>query len=103
MKLTNVRRRNRSHFNGDDFNDIDSIRTGAVREIGDEVCISKSQRDVHVFFEAAAVFVAAPALMYIGATTPMEPWKRNSLYALAAASLAVDGGLLLSYLKNKEK
>lgn len=78
-----------------------TISTGAVREIGDEICISKSQRNVHVTFEAMAVFAAAPFLIYMGSKKNLYPWERYALYTMAGVTLVVDGGLLLSYMRKK--
>jgi hypothetical protein len=83
-------------------------RTGAVTELvaadGSAVYqIDQRQRDIHVTFEALAVFVAAPALTYIAyknrSTLPV--WQQAMLYSVAGASLAVDGWLLYQYLKNR--
>ena len=80
------------------------LRVGAVRELPTgEVAISKIQRNVHVTFEALAVFVAAPACFYIAATNKGLPdWQRAFLTALGATTLIVDGGLLISYMNKKK-
>lgn len=80
------------------------IKVGAIRELpSGEIAISKMQRNVHVTFEALAVFVAAPACFYIAATNRQMPeWQRGFLAALGVTTLVVDGGLLLSYM-NKRK
>lgn len=81
------------------------IRAGAVQTLpSGEVIISKRQRDVHVFFEALAVFVAAPVCVAIAYRNPLLPsWQKGFLYTMAGVTLAVDGGLLLSYAREKNK
>jgi hypothetical protein len=83
-------------------------RTGAVTELvsanGETVYqIDERQRNIHVTFEALAVFVAAPALTYIAYknrnTLPL--WQQGMLYGVAGASLAVDGWLLYQYLRKR--
>lgn len=80
------------------------FKAGAVRELpSGEVAISKTQRNVHVFFESLAVFVAAPLCITIAATNKTMPqWQRGFLYTMAGVTLAVDGGLLLSYMRSKK-
>lgn len=77
------------------------VRTGAVREVGNEVCISKTQRNVHVTFEALAVFAAVPFLLYLAQKPGLKDWEKYGLYGMAGATLIVDGGLLLSYMRKK--
>lgn len=83
-------------------------RTGAVEKIelpsgGAVYQIDQTQRNIHVTFEALAVFVAAPALTYIAyknrRTLPL--WQQGMLYGVAGASLAVDGWLLYQYLRRR--
>lgn len=77
-------------------------RTGAVRELpSGEIAISKGQRNVHVFFEALAL-PAAGVMGYMAYTNKsLPPWQRNFLYVTAAATVIVDGGLLISYSRKK--
>lgn len=81
-----------------------TVRAGAVRELPTgETVISPTQRNIHVFFEGLAVFVAAPACVYIAATNKTLPeWQRYFLYTMAGVTVAVDGGLLLSYMSKKK-
>lgn len=78
-------------------------RTAAVRELPTgEIAISKSQRNVHVVFEALAIPFAG-VLAYIAYNNKtLPPWQRNVLYAGAVATVIVDGGLLISYSRKKQ-
>ena len=69
---------------------------------GDKVCISKSQRDLHMRSELAAVAVVAPALLYV-ATRPrkLNKVEKGGLIAVAALTLAIDGSLYTSYASKK--
>jgi hypothetical protein len=80
--------------------------TGAVREItasdgSREYIIPRAQRNLHITFEALAVFVAAPALSYIAYTNrkTLPAWQQGALYSIAGLSLAVDGYLLVQYMR----
>jgi len=79
------------------------MRAGAVRELpSGEVAISRSQRNVHVFFEALAI-PAAGLMFYMAHTNKQLPdWQRNFLYATAITTVIVDGGLLISYAREKK-
>lgn len=78
------------------------IRVGAVRELpSGEIAISKTQRNVHVFFEALAL-PAAGIMGYMAYTQKQLPdWQRGFLGITAAATVIVDGGLLISYARRK--
>lgn len=76
--------------------------TGAVREAGEEICISKAQRNVHVAFEGLAVVVAAPFSFWLATRPELPPWARGLSAAIGVSTLVVDGGLLLSYLSKKD-
>lgn len=79
------------------------FKAGAVRNLPTgEVAISKTQRNVHVFFEGLAVFVAAPVCIAIASNKQLPEWQRGFLYTMAGVTLVVDGGLLLSYMKQKK-
>lgn len=77
-------------------------RVGAVRELPTgEIAISKSQRDIHVAFEALAI-PAAGLMAYMAYTNKTLPgWQRGFLYTTAAVTIVVDGGLLISYMRKK--
>lgn len=83
------------------------VATGAVTEVvradgQTEYLIPRAQRNIHVTFEALAVFVAAPALFYIAATNKQMPaWQRGALAAIGGASVIVDGYLLVQYARSK--
>ena len=79
------------------------MAVGAVRELpSGEIAISKSQRNVHVVFEALALPFAG-LLGYIAYKNKGLPdWQRNVLYAGAVATVIVDGGLLISYSRKKQ-
>ena len=80
-----------------------TTRVGAVRELpSGEIAISKTQRNVHVFFEAGAVLIAAPFSFYIASQKSLPMWARYTSGAIGLATLVVDGGLLLSYARKKE-
>lgn len=68
---------------------------------GDEpICIGEGQHTVHVVSEAAAVFLGIPFLLW-AATTSSSPLARAGLRTMAAATLVIDGGLLLHWLTRK--
>lgn len=69
-------------------------------ELADEVCIPPAQRTVHVVSEAIAVFVGVPFLLW-AATTSSSPAARAGLRTMAVATIAIDGGLLLTWLMKK--
>lgn len=79
------------------------LRVGAVRELpSGEIAITKTQRNIHVLFEGLAVFAVAPLTAYIAYSNPfLKPWQRGFLYTVAAGTILVDGGLLLSYARKK--
>lgn len=75
-----------------------SSRIGAVARGHDgAVTISAEQRDVHVVFEALAVAVAAPFSFWLATRSYLPTWARVVSGAIGAATVLVDGGLLLSY------
>lgn len=78
------------------------MRTAAVRELASgEIAISKTQRNVHVFFEALAL-PAAGLMAYMAYTNKNLPdWQRGFLYVTAVTTIVVDGGLLISYAREK--
>lgn len=83
-------------------------RTGAVTEViaadgKKQYIIPRAQRNLHIAFEALAVFVAAPALSYIAYTNrkTLPTWQQGALYSIAGLSLAVDGWLLVQYARSK--
>jgi hypothetical protein len=75
-------------------------RTGLAEP--DVYTITPTQRNVHVTFEALAVFVAVPFTAYLAFSPRLKPWERTGLAAMTLATLVVDGGLLYSYLKKKK-
>jgi len=79
------------------------MSAGAVRTLpSGEVAISKTQRNVHVFFETLAL-PAAGLMAYVAYANPFLPqWQRGFLYTTAAVTVLVDGGLLLSYMREKK-
>jgi len=74
-------------------------RTGAVEP--EVYTITPAQRNVHVTFEALAVFVGAPCLGYLALSPRLKPWERTGLAGMTLATLLVDGGLLYAYMKKK--
>ncbi len=78
-----------------------------VRELpSGEYAISKAQRNVHVTFEALAVFVSVPFLGYLALSKkdkPLEDWERFGLGAMAITTLAVDGALLVQWMRQRKK
>jgi hypothetical protein len=57
--------------------------------------ISQSQRDLHVWSEAAALVVVAPLLTYVAVTQrQLPPWQRWGLLGVAVGTLLIDGWLL---------
>lgn len=78
------------------------VHVGAVRELpSGEIAISRAQRNVHVFFEALAL-PAAGVCAYMAYTNKSLPeWQKWFLYGMAGTTIIVDGGLLLSYAKEK--
>lgn len=78
-----------------------AVRVGHTAT-ADHVTISKAQRDVHVTFEALAVVVAAPFSFWLATRKELPDWARVLSGTIGAATLVVDGGLLLSYLKERK-
>lgn len=79
------------------------VSTGAPIIRGNEVCISKTQRNVHVAAEALAVFVVAPLTGYIAwKNKDLPDWSRVFLGAVAVGTIVIDGGLLISYWRAKK-
>lgn len=78
------------------------MSAGAVRTLpSGEIAISKTQRNVHVLFEALAI-PAAGIMAYMAHTNKFLPeWQRTFLYVVAGTTLVVDGGLLISYMREK--
>lgn len=76
--------------------------TGAVRTLpSGEVAITKTQRNIHVFFEALAL-PAAGLMAYMAYSNKfLPPWQRSFLYVTAITTVVVDGGLLISYAREK--
>lgn len=76
--------------------------TGAVRTLpSGEIAISKTQRNIHVFFEALALPAAGVMFYMAYSNRLLPPWQRNFLYATSIATVIVDGGLLISYAREK--
>ena len=68
----------------------------------DGAFISRKQMNTHQFWEAAAVFVQAPFLAYLMTRKGLPMWARTLAGASLAATLYVDGGLLLSWINMKQ-
>lgn len=84
--------------------DYEAFRTGMVRELPTgEIAISKRQRDVHVTFEALAVVVAAPFSIWLATQKTLPDWARMLSGTIGVATLIVDGGLLLSYIRKQKQ
>jgi len=58
------------------------------------------RRDMHITFEALAVFVLAPAL-WAAAREVRSPGTRRVIQLAVIATIIVDGGLLASYMQDK--
>lgn len=79
-----------------------ATKAGAVRELpSGEIAISRSQRNVHVFFEALALPAAGLTAYVAYSNKSLPDWQRNFLYAMAITTVIVDGGLLISYAREK--
>ena len=85
---------------------VAAVRTAAVEALAggkNPICITKAQRNVHVFFEALAVFLVAPFNFWLASRPELPKPARTACAVVGATTLVVDGGLLLQYLKQKEK
>lgn len=67
------------------------------------VCISKAQRNVHVAFEALAVLLVAPFNFWLATRPELPKAARGFAATCGVATLLVDGGLLISYVKQKNE
>ena len=68
----------------------------------DEIVISRALRQVHVTFEALAVVVAAPFMFYLATRKELPDWARVVSGTIGVATVIVDGGLLVSYLRKRQ-
>ena len=77
---------------------LDKPNTGSLT-------VSKRQKTVHLVSESAAVFVGAPFLLWLAfkPNREIQPWEKAGLVGFAAATLLVDGGLLLTWLSKGGK
>lgn len=83
-----------------------AARTGldAPVERNGQVCISETQRKVHMTAEALALLVAVPFTAYLALkpSDRLEPWERTGLGALALGTAVVDGALLYNYWRKRK-
>ncbi len=63
------------------------------------VQISARQQRVHVVSEAAAVLLVVPFLGLVAAQKELPTWMRIGVGALAVTTLALDGYLLIQWMK----
>lgn len=63
-----------------------------------KVGITHGQKTLHVASEAGAVFIAAPFLWWAADQTE-DPTARDGLRLLAVATWAIDGYLLLRFMR----
>ena len=61
------------------------------------VAIPQSQVRTHQFWEAAAVFVQVPFMLYLSTRKELSPFVRVGTFSIAALTLYVDGRLLLKW------
>lgn len=69
------------------------------------LCVSNTQRRIHIASESAAVFIGIPFLLWLAfkPNREIQPWEKAGLVGFAASTLIVDGGLLLSWLSKSRK
>jgi hypothetical protein len=60
------------------------------------------RRDVHVATETAALVTVLPLSVYAASNPRLPLWARVTFAGVAVATAVVDGGLLVSYLRNKK-
>ena len=60
----------------------------------------EARRGVHVAAEGIALVAALPLSVYAAANPRLPIWARVGFGVLAAGTAVVDGGLLLSYLRD---
>ena len=77
-----------------------SYYLGVGRQLG-QCTISDNQRMLHVSAEAIAVLIAAPFSFWLAARPELPGWARALSAVIGAGTLAVDGYLVVSYLRNK--
>lgn len=65
----------------------------------DAIAISPRQRTVHVVTEAASVLLYMPFLFYLATRRSLPSWARVTAGLMGLGVLAVDGGLILTWLK----
>lgn len=85
---------------------VAAVRTAAVEALAGgsrPVCITKAQRNIHVVFEALAVLVVTPFNFWLASRPELPKAARTACAVIGATTLVVDGGLLLQYMKQKEK
>lgn len=64
-----------------------------------EVCIDDDQRAMHVTSEAIAVAFVAPFMLYLAWQKELPTWARAVSFGIGVGTLAVDGALLVKYLR----
>lgn len=67
-----------------------------------DLTITTRQRNLHVAAEAVAVLAVAPFMLWLASRRALPPAARVASAAIGAATLIVDGGLLLSYLARRD-
>ena len=67
-----------------------------MRHLAD-VTIEDTQRSLHVTAETIAVFAVAPFMFYLSAQSALPTWSRVASGLIGAATVAIDGWLLLKY------
>jgi hypothetical protein len=66
-----------------------------------QICIEDEQRELHVTSEAIAVVFVVPFMFYLALQKELPAWARAVSFGLGVGTLAVDGTLLLKYLRAK--
>lgn len=79
------------------------VRSGGVGN--GSITVSERQKTVHLVSESAAVLIGAPFLLWLAfkPNREIQAWEKAGLVGFAAATLLVDGGLLLSWLAKSRK
>ena len=67
------------------------------------ICISPQQHRFHQATEAASVVVGIPFFTYLALNRDLPTWARVLSGTWAAATLVVDGGLLLTWAARKRR
>jgi len=70
-----------------------------VPPIRGSICISETQRKVHIGGEVAALALVVPFMAYLTTRKQLPTWARAGAGTIGAISLLLDGYLLVRFLK----